>query len=151
MAAFAQITAPRETDRKDGIHIGFKMAAAKIIKGGFVQSIAGYANYLTDTSDGPFLGVAIETVDNSGGAAGDKVIRVDTTGCHLMKGAGLAQADVGKKVWCNVINDKDNATIAVADPGAKQTIVGRISEVLSATLCYVRIDGYAMVEQAENA
>ena len=69
MAAFAQITNPRETDKKDGKQIAFLLAAAKVYKGGLVSSIAGYANYTTPSASAPFLGVAMETIDNSAGSS----------------------------------------------------------------------------------
>lgn len=57
------------------------LAAVKIFRGAMVVlSTANFVNKPTNTLGERFLGVALETVDNSGGAAGDKEIRVATDG-----------------------------------------------------------------------
>ncbi|HOP81046.1 MAG TPA: hypothetical protein PLZ21_10825, partial [Armatimonadota bacterium] len=74
-------TTARESKRKDGKLISLKMSNVKIPKGALVSiNAAGYATNSSDTAGETFAGVAYETVDNSAGSAGDKEIRVETTG-----------------------------------------------------------------------
>ena len=74
------------------------MANVKIPKGALVNiNASGYATNASDTASETFAGVAYETVDNSGGSAGDIGIRVQTTGTFVFVdgGANGAQTDVG--------------------------------------------------------
>lgn len=147
--AYAEWTSPRETKRKDGALIALKMDAVKIAKGTLVVADAsgGYATH-TPTASRPFFGVAYETIDNSGGSAGDKSIRVETTGAFCFIAASAGQAWIGKEAYLSSGSSGNNATVVVTDPGIGPK-VGRVVEVISATEVRVRIDGYACVVDAE--
>lgn len=133
-------TVARESKRKDGQLIAYEMAAVKIPKGALVNiNAAGYATNASDAAGETFAGVAYETIDNSAGSAGDKEIRVETTGTfEFVDGGGNgAQTDIG--VEFNIV---DNQT--VTDAATTNSIkAGVCVESISASAVRVRIDKYA--------
>lgn len=141
--AYAAITAARDTKLQGRDIVSLKMDAVKIYKGGLVcaDASAGYATH-TPTASRPFFGVAEETVDNSTGSAGDKSIRVRTTGIHSFVAASATQALVGTTVYWSSGSSGNNGTVVTSDPGIG-CIVGRVVEVVSATEVRVLIDNYA--------
>jgi len=133
-------TIAREAKRKDGRLISYPMAAVKIPKGALVSiNSAGYATNASDTAGETFAGVAYETVDNSGGSAGDLSIRVETTGTFVFVdgGGNGAQTDVG--VAFNIV-DNQTVTDAATTNGIK---AGVAVESISPTQVRIRIDRYA--------
>ncbi len=147
--AYAAWTTARDTKKQDGLLVSLKMDAVKIVKGTLVcaDASAGYATH-TPTASRPFFGVAYETVDNSAGSAGDKSIRVETTGVHSFIAASADQTWVGKEVWLSSGSSGNNATVVVSDPGVGPK-VGRVVEFVSATEVRVLITGYAFNVDAE--
>lgn len=146
---YANISAPIQKGRKDGDIGSFAMAAEKIYKGSqvFVDT-NGYAT-ITPASGLRFLGIAYETVDNSGGSAGDLSIRVWHTGTFPLGVASAAQTNVGDEVWAAIASDP--GTVVLSDPGAAPK-VGVVAEVESSgTTVWVRIDGYAMQAACEGS
>lgn len=133
-------TTAREAKRKDGRLIAYPMAAVKIPKGALVNvNSAGYATNATDTAGETFAGVAYETVDNSSGSAGDKSIRVETTGTFVFVdgGGNGAQTDVG-----TLFKIVDNQT--VTDAATTNNLVAGVAvESISATKVRIRIDRFA--------
>lgn len=133
-------TNARESKRKDGELISYKMAAVKIPKGALVNiNAAGFATNSTDTAGETFAGVAYETVDNSAGAAGAQEIRVESTGTFLFAdgGANGAQTDVG--VEFKIV---DNQTIT--DAATTNNIkAGICVDSIDSTNVRIRIDRYA--------
>lgn len=134
------IATAREAKRKDGELIAYKMSNVKIPKGALVNiNSSGYAVNATDTATDTFAGVAYETVDNSGGLAGDKEIRVLTTGTFVFAdgGANGAVTDVG--VEFKIV---DNQT--VTDASTTNNIkVGVCVESIDAGSTRIRIDRFA--------
>lgn len=135
-------TTDRDTKRSEGKLKAMKMAAVKIPKGVLVCiNSSGYITNGADSSGLLFAGVSYEQVDNSGGAAGDKQIRVEKTGEHtfVYNGGDASQAIVGRE--CYIV---DNQTV---DEDAMQVIndikCGVITEVVSTGQVRVRIDNYA--------
>lgn len=130
----ADITAPRHDERQTGELVHVKLAAVKVFAGGLLTfNTAGFAD-VADASE-PLAGVAIETVDNAAGAAGDKIVRVHRTGIFSFNGTGFTAADAGKEVFVS-----DDQTVVVGGTGAGRIPVGRIVEVLSATKVRVQIN-----------
>ena len=133
-------TTARESKRKDGELIAYKMAAVKIPKGALVNiNTSGYATNASDTASETFAGVAYETVDNSAGSAGDKVIRVEARGTFEFAdgGGNGAQTDVG--VEFKIV---DNQT--VTDASTTNNIkAGICVESVDANTTRIRIDRYA--------
>lgn len=146
---YAAYTTARDSQPEDGLIVSLKMDAVKIVKGTLVcaDASAGYATGIP-TASRPFFGVAYETVDNSGGSAGDLSIRVYTSGVHSFIAASADQTWVGKEVWLSSGSSGNNATVVVSDPGVGPK-VGRVVEVVSATEVRVLITGYAFNVDAE--
>lgn len=148
MTALAAI---RENDRKDGVILAIPMIAAEIIYKGST-AILDATSKLAKTNDGTtvtlsaddvFAGVAVETVDNSGGAASDKQVRLFQTGDLLFNfpsGDAIGQDDVGKNVYINNVSDDGEVTITL-DGGGVDLQIGFIVAVGDdAHTAYVRID-----------
>ena len=133
-------TTARESKRKDGELIAYKMAAVKIPKGALVNiSALGYATNASDTASETFAGVAYETVDNSAGSAGDKLIRVETEGTFefVDSGGNGAQTDVGVEFK---VADNQSVTDASTSNSIK---AGICVESVDANTTRIRIDRYA--------
>ncbi|MEN6372307.1 MAG: hypothetical protein ABFD64_09880 [Armatimonadota bacterium] len=133
-------TTARESKRKDGELIAYKMAAVKIPKGALVNiNAAGFATNASDTAGETFAGVAYETVDNSAGAAGDNVIRVETTGTFVFADGDSngAQTDLGVEFK---IVDNQTVTDAATTNNIK---AGMCVESVDAASVRIRINRYA--------
>ena len=131
----ADLTAPRHDERQTGEILALPLAAVKVFAGSILTyNAAGYAD-VGDASEA-LAGVAIETVDNSAGAAGDVDVRVHRSGVFKFNAAGLTVADNGKAVQ---IGGDDN-TVAIGTAGAGKVQIGRIARVISATECLVQLD-----------
>lgn len=96
--------AVRETNMREGFMNDFPVLAGKKIEKGalvFAKAATGYAFGISSTDTGTagdrFLGVACETVDNTGGASGALVVRAWGSGVHQFATAGFTVADTGKK------------------------------------------------------
>lgn len=133
-------TTARESIRKDGEIIAYKMSNVKIPKGALVNiNAAGFAVNASDAANDTFAGVAYETVDNSTGSAGDKEIRVETTGTFVFVdgGGNGAQTDLG--IEFKII---DNQTIT--DAATTNNIkAGVCVESIGLTAVRIRIDRFA--------
>lgn len=128
-------TAKKNLDRQDGVVVSFLQSNVSIPEGALVSiNAAGYAVNATDAANDVFVGIADESVDNSGGSAGDKRIKVRRTGVYTVLFDGTAaQSDVNTLVYV-----KDNETVDIAGDLTNDVLVGRIVEVLSTSK--VRVD-----------
>jgi hypothetical protein len=101
----AGLTKDRATPYRDGIEIDFPVAAStKIFAGSLVcANTSGYAVPAADTAGLKFLGMALEQMDNTGGANGAKTVRLRRTGNFLFDAASITQAMVGTAMY--VVDD----------------------------------------------
>jgi hypothetical protein len=101
----AALTKDRATPYRDGIEIEFPVAAnTKIYAGSLVcANASGYAVPASDSAGLRFLGVALEQMDNTGGANGAKKVRVRRTGAFEFDAASITQAMVGTPMY--VVDD----------------------------------------------
>jgi hypothetical protein len=97
------------------------------------EAASGYLTDVISTNANKFRGIVISEVDNSGGASGEKDVELYTAGEFVLKGAGLAQTDVGKPVY-----GVDNDTISTDSTDKPR--VGTITEFISTTRVAVEID-----------
>ena len=120
----ADLTAVVDDERQNGELVSLKLAAVKVWKGALLTfNSAGYAD--VGDADEPFAGVAAETVDNSGGAAGDLEVRVWREGIVTLNKATAVQADVGLNAFC-----ADDSTVDVTSAAGNVpigVIVGLVS------------------------
>jgi hypothetical protein len=127
-------------------------ASSTIYRGQMIVEINGYAKAGTDSSGAHLLGIAMDTVDNSAGDAGDLDVRVDI-GPGLIKvlhsyetGFGtdeIVQANVGDAVFLVDDNTVDFTT-------SHSVRVGQISKIVETgddgdAECWVRIKGLGVV------
>lgn len=132
----ADITARKaSTDRQDGLVYPFLMGAEEVFEGALVAvNAAGYVVNAGDDANAVVVGVADESVDNSGGAAGDTTLKVRRTGVFTFNAAfSAAQSDVNTLCYAS-----DNQTVDLAANTTNDVLVGRIVEVLSSSK--VRVD-----------
>ena len=110
------------------------MAVEKIYKGALVAiNASGYATATSLTTAGyVIVGVAAEQMDNSGGSAGDKRIRVESGAEFLFTASSITQAMLGNAVYV-----VDNNT--VDDSGTNNIYVGQLVEYVSTTQGWVFI------------
>jgi len=116
------------------------MSNVKIPKGALVNiNAAGFAVNASDTANETFAGVAYETVDNSTGSAGDKKIRVETTGTFAFVdgGGNCAQTDLGVEFK---IIDNQTVTDAATTNNVK---AGVCVESIDQNTVRIRIDRFA--------
>ena len=121
----AALTADRNTPKMSAEQIGVPMAAVKIFAGSLVAANAtGYATPGATATTLTYLGRAAETVDNTGGVAGAKTIRVDRKEAYKFANLGadlVTQADLGKT--CYIVDDQ---TVAKTSGGATRSLAGKV-------------------------
>jgi hypothetical protein len=111
----------------------YPMAAVKILKGAVVMFDSGYVtNAAASATNAGCPGVANETVDNSGGSAGD--LTIDVTECDVkVVGVGLVAGDLGTAAFAS-----DNQTVSGTNAGT-QPQAGKFVEITSATEGWVAL------------
>lgn len=123
------ITTPRaKTRRRDGVQFARKMAATKILAGTIVMlNASGFATGGAAATGQIADGVAMETIDNSDGAAGAQSVRVEK-GVYPFEnsaaGDAITIADIGDN--CYIV---DNQTVAKTDGSATRSVAGKIMDV----------------------
>ena len=129
-------TAARDGRRKDADLQAYQMpASTTLYKETLISARVadGYAySSRSGTATDIFLGVAMETKTN-GAVAGATLLKVWKEGIFVFNASGLAQTDIGAAVYAS-----DNDT--VTKTSTNNQLVGYITEVLSASLCRVRIN-----------
>lgn len=145
----AALTQPYETFERPGIVVAYKMAAAKIFKGGLVAvNASGFALPAAHgTANLKFVGVANETTDDAAGAAGDKTMPVTKSGCFVFRAASgyaPAAADIGKEVYANTDWEVQIATAGLTNQYKVGTIVGVETTSTGVAGVRVRIDNYTV-------
>lgn len=123
------LTAPRNTPVALGDVRSVPLPAnGKIFQGGMVQvTAAGYAASASATIANITIGRADETVDNTGGANGDKSIKVRRGVFRFANSAAgdlIARSEIGKTVY--VVDDQ---TVAKTDNAGARPAAGRCFDV----------------------
>jgi predicted RecA/RadA family phage recombinase len=113
----AALTKDRATPYREGIEIEFPVAAnSKIYSGSLVcANTSGYAVPADDTAGLKFLGVALEQVDNTGGANGAILLRLRRTGVFEFDAASITQTMVGSAMYAMDDHTVDDAAGATND------------------------------------
>ena len=126
----------RATREKSHTIISLPVLTAIVLYAGTMvcTNSAGYAVDGADTAGYKFAGIAQAGVDNSDGASGDLEVELRRDGAWLFAASGLTQADVGKRVYL-----VDNQTVGLLATTTNDVFVGVITEVVSASACYVAI------------
>jgi hypothetical protein len=96
-------TAARDAKRKEADVISFKLGAVKVYKGAMGSKRADGYVYpsRSGTATDVFVGVFEETIDNSGGAAGDKSALVRRTGRYQFAKTSAVIADLAAAVYAS--------------------------------------------------
>jgi hypothetical protein len=131
----ADATKPLDLIYKPGRLLEYSMPADTLFyKGSLLQFnvSTGALENADDTSGARFAGIASETVDNTGGSAGDKNIRLYKEGLFIYDFTGGSAADLGKEA-----SAADNQTLKTLANFA----VGRIQVVFSSQAA-IKINGY---------
>ncbi|MCS6918818.1 MAG: DUF2190 family protein [Fimbriimonadales bacterium] len=134
------LTQPYETHEREGLIIAYPVKAnAKIWKGALVcVDSTGYLVPASDSAGLRFVGVAFESVDNTGGGNGEKRCRVVKRGTFIYNRVGsYTQADVGATVRATTDNE-------VAKTSANNILVGTVVELLDGNRVRIRIDNHTV-------
>lgn len=108
--------------------------ATTIYKGQLVgASATGFAEHAGDDAGLAFLGIAAETVVNSG-ADGAKSVEVYYTGVFKLVGSGFEQVDLGRLAYA-----VDSSTVGDGTVTTNDEQVGVVVEFVSATSVWVDI------------
>lgn len=119
------LSQPRNTPEKAREPYGPPVKAnTKVWQGSLVVLDAGYAAPGRAATGLQALGRAAETVDNTGGAAGDKWVKVEPGVFRWANFDSIAQADRGQLAY--VVDDQ---TVAKADGSGTRSIAGTIMDV----------------------
>ncbi len=134
MTALAAI---RDTASKDGRIFELPMAVDIIYKGAMVcLNAAGFAAPASDAVDySRVVGVAFETVDNSGGSAGDLNVRLDSGRSFKFVAASIDTGDVGRMMYVTDDQTFNDARGSFAIPA------GVLVERDSSTVGWIHIPG----------
>jgi hypothetical protein len=119
------LTQPYEAHEREGLIIAYPVKAnAKIWKGALVcVDNTGFLVPASDTANLRFVGVAFESVDNTGGANGAK--------------RSYTQADIGATVRATSDNE-------VAKTSTNNIIVGTVVELVDGNRVRIRIDNHTV-------
>lgn len=133
--AILTAAANRQSRGAPGAFFSYPVAVDIIYKGALVSiNAAGFLAPAGDTASEFCVGVADQTVDNSGGSAGDLSCRVVSGRAFLMTATSLIQGDVGENA--TVVDDNEVEVILAT---TNDVVVGRIIEFVSATSVWVFI------------
>lgn len=134
------LTQPYETHEREGLIIAYPVKTnVKIWKGALVcVDSTGYLVPASDTANLRFVGVAFESVDNTGGANGAKRCRVIKRGSFVYNRVGsYTQADIGTTVRATSDNE-------VAKTSTNNIIVGTVVELVDGNRVRIRIDNHTV-------
>ncbi|MBH05189.1 MAG: hypothetical protein CMJ20_02590 [Phycisphaeraceae bacterium] len=143
MAASDYTTETYPASKNEGQIYSLKMSNVKLYAGHMVgTNTSGYAVEGNDeAADIKILGIATETVDNSGGSAGDLSIKVKAGTFKLEHDGTLSQAEVGEMVAGHY-----NFTVNKAASTSNANLAGMCVEYVSATEAWVKM-GPEMAER----
>lgn len=153
MGSFTASTVAHDLQRSVGDMESMRLGVTKVYKGDIVVlKTDGYAYsaYETGATGDQFVGVAAETVDNTGGSAGDKEVRVWLTGIFTFDiASSTIETDLGLTVYATEGAGTDTprkvVTVAPAHPVPVGQIVKLIGTQTAATQCRVRITSFSTV------
>jgi hypothetical protein len=131
---------PYEAHAREGLIVAYPVKAnARIWKGALVcVDNTGYLVPASDTANLRFVGVAFESVDNTGGASGAKRCRVVKRGTFVYNRIGsFTQADIG--TTARAITDNE-----VAKTSTNNIVVGTVVELLDGNRVRIRIDNHTV-------
>jgi hypothetical protein len=134
------LSQPYETHEREGLIVAYPVKAnARIWKGALVcVDSTGYLVPASDTANLRFVGVAFESVDNTGGANGAKRCRVVKRGTFIYNRIGsFAQADIG--ATARAVTDNE-----VAKTSTNNIVVGTVVELLDSNRVRIRIDNHTV-------
>jgi hypothetical protein len=131
---------PYEPMEKEGLLVTYLVrGGVRIWKGALVcVDSTGYLVPASDTANLRFVGVAFESVDNQGGASGDKKCRVIKRGTFVYNRVGtFTQSDIGVVVRAASDNEVSKTT-------THNIAVGTVVELPSGTKVRIRIDNHTV-------
>lgn len=126
-----------------GLIKDYGVAVDIIFRGALVSiNAAGFVVPSSDTAE-LVLGVALDEVDNSGGSAGDRTVRVDVGGAEIKvthEDGSMTAANIGDVAMAQLDNEVTSAGTSTNDP-----VAGVINEIVSATEVWVKLFGFGIV------
>lgn len=128
-------TSSRDGQRKAGDIAFYKLGAVKVYKETLLSLRSdGYAYPARSGTVGDiFIGVAVETVDNSAGSAGDKGVRVYKSGTFVFAKATAVIADLIAPMYAS-----DDSTLTATT--TNNQLVGYPVDLIDSATLRIRID-----------
>lgn len=125
----AALTGPRNTPAQAGTRFARSLAADAVIHAGALVCLNAAGNLVPGSESAALVadGRAYESADNTGGAAGDKLVRVDKGTYQFGNSAGadeITAAEIGDT--CFVVDDQ---TVAKTDDTGARSAAGTIMDV----------------------
>lgn len=145
----AALTKSYEAYEKPGLVVSYKLAATALFKGGLVGlNSSGYLIPMAHgTASLKFAGVSNESIDNTGGSAGDRSALITKAGAFVFKAASgfsPAVSDLGKEVYANSDWEVQISASGLTNAYKVGTIVGIETTSTGTTGVRVRIDNYTL-------
>ena len=143
----AALTKPFETYERPGLVVAYKLSNVKVFKGALLGvNASGYIVPMAHgTANLKFVGIANETVDNSGGSAGDLAVNITKNGSFVFKAASgytPAQADIGVEVYANTDWEVQASTSGLTNAVKVRRVVSLESTYTGVTGVRIRIEDY---------
>ncbi|MCW5938711.1 MAG: hypothetical protein KF884_05810 [Fimbriimonadaceae bacterium] len=140
---------PFENYERPGVVVSYKVSNVKIFKGSFVGvNSSGFLVPMSHaTASLKFVGIANESVDNTGGAPGEKSLNVTKTGSFVMKTASAFTpgiADLGKELYCLTDWEVQATTVGLTNSYKIGTMVALETTSTGALGVRVRISNYTV-------
>ncbi len=124
------LTADRATPRRHGLNLGLPLAANAVVWQGAMVAVSTTTGYATKGATSTTLrgvGVALQRVDNTGGADGAKSIEVER-GCWAFANStstdAIGRGDIGQS--CYMVDDQ---TVAKTNGGGTRGVAGVVTDV----------------------
>jgi len=141
------LTEDKVLQKSDGVELDFPVAASQKIFGGAMVCVnaAGFALEGSDTAGLIFQGIAMNQVDNSAGANGDKSVVLRRRGLVMVTmGTAITQANVGDNVFL-----VDDQTVDLTANVTNAIFCGIIAKYVSSTIAWIDIE--PAIRQADVA
>jgi hypothetical protein len=143
------LSKPYENYERPGVVVSYKVSNVKVFKGAMVGvNASGHVVPMNHAAPGlRFVGIASESVDNSGGVAGERSVNVTKTGSFVMKAAGSfapGLADLGKELYCLTDWEVQPTTAGLTNPYKVGTLVALETTSTGAVGVRVRIGNHTV-------
>jgi hypothetical protein len=143
------LTTAYEAFEKPGLVVSYRISNVKLFKGALVGvNASGHVVAMDHGVSGlRFIGVAAETVDNSGGTAGGRTIAVLKAGTFVFRPSSSytpAQTDTGRELFAVTDNEIQLSAVGLTNLHKIGTFIGLETPSGGGAGVRLRIDNYTV-------